>query len=239
MWPSDAPKRKPQLPSYVNSRPDPTVILLASASPRRRELLEAAGLPHEVDPVEVDERLLPGEAPAVYVERIARLKAQAGTARHPERLVVAADTAVVLDGAVFGKPVDAGDARRMITALAGRSHEVLTGLAVRAGRRQLTHVERTTVWFEPLSPAAIDAYVRTGEPLGKAGAYAIQGLASRFVPRIEGSYTNVVGLPIAALVSLLAQLDWGRPEGPDGPEGPEGPDGPQGPDGPREPHKVS
>jgi septum formation protein len=155
---------------------------------------------------EVDERQMPGEAPVVYVERVALLKAAAGAARHPGRVVVGADTAVVLDGEVFGKPRDSADAARMIAALAGRSHDVLTGVAVVGGGQQVSHVERTIVWLAPLDSAEIAAYVGTGEPLGKAGGYAIQGRASRFVPRIDGSYTNVVGLPVAALVALLARI---------------------------------
>ena len=183
-------------------------LVLASASPRRRDLLAAAGIAHVIDPVQVDEGRLTGEAPAAYVARVALLKAEAGAARHAGRLVVGADTTVVLGNEVFGKPRDAADAERMMTALAGRAHEVLTGLAVVGQGRRLSHVERTTVWIGPMRPSDIAAYVRTGEPLGKAGGYAIQGWASRFVPRIAGSYTNVVGLPVAALVDLLAQFAW-------------------------------
>ncbi len=181
-------------------------ILLASASPRRLELLAAAGLTCDVDPVDVDESRLTDESPAEYVERVAWLKAEAGAARHPGRVVIGADTAVVLGETIFGKPKDAADAVRMLTALAGRAHEVLTGVAVVAAGSRSSAVERTTVWFDSLTAEQIEAYVRTGEPMDKAGAYAIQGRASRFIPRIEGSYTNVVGLPVATVASLLAAI---------------------------------
>ena len=183
-------------------------LVLASASPRRRELLAAAGVAHHAVPVDVDETPTPGESPADYVERVALLKADAAAVLHPGRFVVGADTAVVLGEDLFGKPRDEADAERMVSMLAGRSHEVLTGLAVVGNGQRLSLVERTTVWMAPLNPREIKAYVRTGEPFGKAGGYAIQGRASRFVLRIAGSYTNVVGLPVAAVVSLLRQIGW-------------------------------
>jgi septum formation protein len=178
-------------------------LLLASASPRRRELLAAAGLPAEVEAVDVDERRLRGEPPAAYVERVARLKAETGLARHPDRLVLGADTAVVLGDEVFGKPAGEDDACRMLARLSGRAHEVFTGVALAAAGSTRSRVERTTVWFRVLSPAEIAWYAASGEPMGKAGGYAIQGLASRFIPRIDGSYSNVVGLPLAAVVEML------------------------------------
>ncbi len=179
-------------------------IVLASASPRRLALLTAAGFSCEAAPVDVDERLRDAETPGAYVERLARLKAEAGAARHPSRVVLAADTTVVVDGDVLGKPVDDADAARMLSRLSGRPHDVLTGVALAASGRIQTHVERTRVWVAPLTHADIGWYVASGEPRDKAGAYAIQGLFSRFVPRIEGSYTNVVGLPVAAVARLLA-----------------------------------
>lgn len=182
-------------------------FVLASASPRRRALLEAAGLTFDVDAVDVDEGRLPAELADSYVERVARLKVRAGLARHPERLVVAADTAVVLDDAVFGKPRNVADAARMLAALSGRSHEVITGVAVASRARELAFVDRTVVWFAELTGADIDAYVATGEPMDKAGAYAIQGLASRFISRISGSYTNVVGLPVARVWNTIRGFD--------------------------------
>jgi nucleoside triphosphate pyrophosphatase len=178
------------------------VIVLASASPRRRQLLADAGYEYEVAPVDVDERRRPGEAPARYVERVADLKARAGAAAHPGRVVLAADTAVVVDNEVLGKPIDTADAARMLRRLSGRAHDVLTGLVV-VGQGTVGLVESTRVWFMPLSADDIAWYVASGEPMGKAGAYAIQGLASRFIPRIEGSYSNVVGLPVAALRTAL------------------------------------
>jgi septum formation protein len=183
--------------------PDRQAIVLASASPRRQALLLAAGFSCEVDPVAVDEHRQPGETPAQYVERVARLKAAAGAARHPARLVLAADTAVVLGGDVLGKPADDEDAARMLRRLSGRTHDVLTAVAVAWGAQMVAAVERTIVWVEPVSAEEIAWYVASGEPRDKAGAYAIQGLFSRFVPRIEGSYSNVVGLPVAKVAALL------------------------------------
>jgi septum formation protein len=179
-------------------------LILASASPRRAELLTAAGYVFTVDAVDVDERQHPGESPEAYVGRVARLKAEAARARHPDQLVLAADTAVVVDGDVLGKPAGEADAARMLRRLSGRSHVVVTGVAVACGSRLETGVERTVVWFAPLPDAIIQWYVESGEPLDKAGGYAIQGLASRFVPRIDGSYSNVVGLPVALAARLLA-----------------------------------
>ena len=178
-------------------------LVLASASPRRTELLKQAGLTFVVHPAEVDEGRLPGEPPAAFVERVALLKARTVSAEHPSATVLGADTAVVLGDEVFGKPRDEGDAARMLRALSGRSHAVMTGVALVAAGWTLTRVETTTVWFSQLSPEDIAGYVSSGEPMDKAGAYAIQGLASRFIPRIEGSYTNVVGLPVAAVVEMM------------------------------------
>jgi len=181
-------------------------LILASASPRRRELLKAAGISFTADAVDADETLAHQESAEEYVERIARLKATLGAARHPNALVLGADTTVVVDGAVLGKPADDGDASRMLQQLSGRSHEVLTGVAVSWRGQMRSRVERTTVWFKPLSADEIAWYVDSGEARGKAGAYGIQGLASRFIPRIEGSYANVVGLPVTAVLELLKEM---------------------------------
>jgi septum formation protein len=178
-------------------------LVLASASPRRRELLDAAGFEFDVEIADVDETPAPDEAPSTYVLRVARAKADAVAPRFPSRPVVAADTAVVIGEAILGKPADRADAARMLAQLSGGTHTVLTGVAVAHAGRMHAEVEQTTVWMSKLTPEEIEAYVRSGEPLDKAGAYAIQGLASRFIPRIEGSYTNVVGLPVATLVQLL------------------------------------
>lgn len=156
--------------------------------------------------MDVDETRLSGEPAEEYVMRVARLKADAAAARFPDRIVLAADTAVVAGEDVFGKPADAADAARMLRTLAGGPHRVLTGVAVRAPGRARAYVETTTVWFSPLSEAEIAWYVASGEPSDKAGAYAVQGLASRFVTRIEGSYTNVVGLPVASVARVLGEL---------------------------------
>jgi septum formation protein len=180
-------------------------LLLASASPRRRELLERAGIPCDVAPVDIAERRAPGEPPLDYVRRLAREKAEAARRRRPDRVVLGADTIVVTDGDVLEKPVDDADAARMLERLSGRAHDVFTGIAIASASHAQTieEVIATRVWFVPLSEADVRWYVATGEPAGKAGAYAIQGLASRFVSRIEGCYANVVGLPVAAVLQSL------------------------------------
>lgn len=182
------------------------MLILASRSPRRAELLAAAGFTFEVLAVDVDETPRVGESPRDYVERLAVEKAQAVAARRPGEVVLGADTTVVVDGRILEKPRDAADAAAMLRALSGRAHEVLTGVAVVAPGRTRTGVESTLVWFDPLSDEEIARYVASGEPLDKAGAYGIQGLASRFIPRIEGSYTNVVGLPVQLAAGLMADL---------------------------------
>jgi septum formation protein len=182
-------------------------IVLASASPRRVELLRAADIACDVHPADVDESRNGDEAAADYVRRVAGLKADAAVVALPGRDILAADTAVVVDGEVFGKPADADDAARMLRRLSGRAHQVLTGVViVRGDARRLAFVETTGVWFRPLRDADIRWYVASGEPMGKAGAYAIQGLASRFIPRIDGSYSNVVGLPVARVVDAMDEL---------------------------------
>ena len=184
-------------------------LILASASPRRRELLAVAGFRVHVDPADVDERQLAGESPDAYVTRVAVAKAAAGLARHPDDVVLGADTTVVIDGEVLGKPRDDDEAARMLTRLSGRRHEVLTGVAVLVGRNVVTRTERTQVWFTELSPGDVMGYVESGEARDKAGAYAIQGLAARFIPRIEGSYSNVVGLPVATVWEMLREAGVG------------------------------
>ena len=185
-------------------------IVLASASPRRAELLRAAGIEFDVAPAHVDETVHGGESPDQYVRRVAQAKAHAVHGEHPGRVILAADTTVVLGAEILGKPVDARDASRMMRLLAGRFHEVLTGVTVvnREGAAD-SRVARTTVEFAPMTANEIDWYVRSGEPMDKAGAYAIQGLASRFIRRIDGSYSNVVGLPVALVYEMLSRA-WGR-----------------------------
>ena len=176
--------------------------MLASASPRRVELLRLAGLEPAVRPVDVDETRLPGEDPATYVRRLAVQKARAAPV--DGSVVLAADTAVVVDGDVLGKPADADDARTMLRRLSGCAHRVSSGVAVRGvGGDVSTLVVTTEVVMTTLSDAAIAAYVATGEPLDKAGGYGIQGRAAAFVERLDGSWTNVVGLPLVESLRLL------------------------------------
>jgi septum formation protein len=180
-------------------------LILASASPRRAELLTSSGYTFTVDPAEVDESVLPGEAPDTYALRVARAKAQVVTARHPaDRVVLAADTVVVAGTEILGKPVHAADATRMLTRLSGVGHDVLTAVVVRHAGRERSELVRTRVQFIELTPADIAWYVGTGEPEGKAGAYAIQGRGARFIDRIEGSWSNVVGLPVATVARMIA-----------------------------------
>lgn len=188
-------------------------LILASASPRRAELLAAAGIPFEVRPADVDESVLPGEPADAYVRRVAREKALAAGAGAPRAPILGADTVVVADGEILGKPRDAEDARRMLRGLSGISHRVLTGVClVPAGSaeggdaRAEVRVAATTVEFAALTDEEIAWYVSTGEPMDKAGAYAIQGFASRFVTRIDGSYSNVVGLPVALVYGMCRRV---------------------------------
>ena len=177
-------------------------LVLASRSPRRAELLTAANIPFTVRVADIDESPRTGEMPETYVLRLASEKAAAVTATSDE-IVLAADTTVVLDGHILGKPDDREDALRMVQSLAGRSHEVMTGVCLRQGDHRECELSRTTVWFGPVSPEQIQQYVDSGEPMDKAGAYGIQGIASRYIDRIEGSYTNVVGLPVALVFEML------------------------------------
>lgn len=222
-------------------------LVLASASPRRAELMTAAGFTFEVCVPDIDEGLIPGETPREYVRRLAIEKAGAvsqvltGPANHTrpaeagqydpnagsgvasgftrtvaadvrtkrspnDVLILAADTAVVVDDEVLGKPADRADAERMLRRLSGRVHRVMTGVSVRLALRHLEAVEETLVVVRPLTDADVAWYVDSGEGQDKAGGYAIQGLASRFIPRIEGSYSNVVGLPVARVEELIGEL---------------------------------
>ncbi len=183
-------------------------VVLASGSPRRRELLAQMGVTEfEVLPARGEETAPAGLAPADYVTYLARQKAREVAVLRPDHTVIGADTVVVLDGQVLGKPADRADAVRMLTALSGRAHEVYTGIAVCVGERELTHAECTKVWFRPLTQAEIEAYVDSGEPMDKAGGYGIQGKACVMIRGIEGDYYNVVGLPVCALRQLLSELD--------------------------------
>ena len=166
-------------------------------------MLAAAGFAFEVLAADVDETPQEGEDPAEYVERLAIEKARAIFAMRPSALVLGADTTVTIDGRILGKPLDDEDARRMLQRLSGRVHLVHTGVAVVSTRGVESAVDTTRVWFDAMTDEDISWYVATGEPTDRAGAYAIQGFASRFIPRIEGSYSNVVGLPVAMVSSIL------------------------------------
>ncbi|MBK8161846.1 MAG: septum formation inhibitor Maf [Gammaproteobacteria bacterium] len=181
-------------------------VLLASTSPRRRELLAQIGVPFEVVAVEVDEGLRADEAPEDYVVRLALEKARAGAAaagRPDARLALGADTVVVLDGDVLLKPSGRAEALAMLARLSGRTHRVLSGVAV-AGRRELTRLSESRVTFRTIDAREREAYWETGEPADKAGAYAIQGVGAVFVTRLEGSYSGVVGLPLGETAEMLA-----------------------------------
>ena len=187
-------------------------LVLASASPRRRELLTQAGFAFRVEVADIPEDPQPGEDPIAYVTRLAREKAETVSRRiaEPSAVVLGADTTVVIDGLILGKPESPDDAARMLRQLSGRTHHVMTGVAVVTGEganvQALVAAETTAVEFRSLSQREIDDYVATGEPMDKAGGYAIQGRAARWIPRIHGCYFNVVGLPLALVSSLLAAL---------------------------------
>jgi septum formation protein len=187
--------------------------VLASASPRRRELLGGIGLEFDIRPAEIDESPLPGEEPRAHVERVALQKAR--TIGAPGEVVLAADTVVVLDGAILGKPRDSADARRMLQLIQGREHRVLSGVALRevgggdgpqSAGREATAVEESAVRLRSLDAAEISWYVGTGEPADKAGAYALQGIGGLFVERVEGSSSNVIGLPLHVVYELFLRL---------------------------------
>jgi septum formation protein len=181
------------------------MLILASASPRRHELLLAAGIDHVVRPASISEERLPGEPARDFVLRLAREKGMS-IALETGDVVLAADTVVVVDDEIFGKPVDSQDAARMLRRLAGRDHWVYTGIFLRSGITEIAEVAATRVWFTPLTESDIEEYTRSGEPGDKAGGYAIQGLASKFVAGIEGCYHNVVGLPVSLVYRCLRSL---------------------------------
>lgn len=184
------------------------VLYLASTSPRRRELLEQIGVPYQQVLVAVDEQVQPGEAPAAYVERLAREKALAGLARLDDgaACVLGADTTVVLQGRILGKPADRDEALAMLTALSAREHQVLTAVALADAQRCVSSVVTSRVHFRPLSEAECLRYWESGEPRDKAGSYGIQGLGAVFVQHLEGSYSAVVGLPLCETAGLLAEF---------------------------------
>jgi nucleoside triphosphate pyrophosphatase len=181
-------------------------VVLASSSPRRRELLTLIGISHEVRPANIDETMRPREAPRRHAERLAREKAKAIANRDPDRITIGADTVVVINRKVLGKPADAADAARMLRMLSGREHTVITAVAVSRGRKLRSAVEEVRVKFRRLRDDEIEAYVATGEPMDKAGAYGIQGFGATIVERIEGDYFAVMGLPLVRLVGLMRDV---------------------------------
>ncbi|MCB2226326.1 MAG: septum formation inhibitor Maf [Desulfarculaceae bacterium] len=187
-------------------------LVLASASPRRQEMLARVGLAYRLAPAEIDEALLPGENAEQAASRLALAKARAVQAE-PHEAVLAADTLVVLGARIMGKPEDDAEARDMLERLSGAEHQVLTGFCLRYNGSEHSGLGRTKVRFRELSPGEIAAYIASGEPRGKAGAYAVQGLGAALVKEVSGSYTNVVGLPLASVVELLLAQGIIEPQG--------------------------
>jgi septum formation protein len=192
------------------------MLILASSSPRRQELLTQAGLVFTVEPADVDETIQPGEAAAKYVQRLAVEKAEAIWSRHKADddsadpiTVLGADTTVLLDGEMLGKPVDQADARRMLQLLSGRTHQVLTGVAAITRHAAASEVEITQVYFDLISEHELVQYLASGAPMDKAGAYGIQGYAARWIPKIEGDFFNVVGLPLSRTLAVMARAQEG------------------------------
>jgi septum formation protein len=186
-------------------------LILASASPRRADLLRGAGFEFSTRIVDIDEQVRPSETPPTYVRRLAAEKSFAASRRaadggREQEIILAADTTVVVDGEILGKPRDAADAERMLRLLRGRAHDVITGVSLRHGALELGRVETTRVEFGPLTDAEIRWHVESGDWRDKAGGYAIQGLASRFIRAIHGSYSNVVGLPVATVHELMGEI---------------------------------
>jgi len=186
--------------------PAPIRIILASQSPRRRELLALIGISHDVRPADLDERVFPGEVPTEHAERLARSKAEAIALHEPTAVVIGADTIVVLDGDILGKPRDATEAASTLRRLSGRTHTVHTAVAVAHRGRTVSGVESVEVTFRPLSDSQIETYIATGEPMDKAGAYGIQGYGAVIVERVHGDYFAVMGLALGRLVGLLESV---------------------------------
>jgi septum formation protein len=181
-------------------------VVLASASPRRRDLLDLIGIAHDVRPANIDETMRPRETPRRYAERLAREKASAIAKRDPDLITIGADTVVVINRKVLGKPADAKDAARMLRMLSGREHTVITAVAVSRGRKLRSAIEEVRVKFRRLRDDEIEAYIAMGEPMDKAGAYGIQGYGATIVERIEGDYFAVMGLPLVRLVGLMRDV---------------------------------
>jgi septum formation protein len=199
-------------------------VILASQSPRRRELLTLVGIPHTVRPADIDETYLPGEQPGAHAERLAREKAAVVAREEPDAVVIGSDTIVVVDGDVLGKPRDEAQAAEMLRRLSGRSHVVMTAVAVQWRGVELSAVEEVGVTFHPLTDEEIAAYIATREPMDKAGAYGIQGYGATIVERVDGDYFAVMGLPLQRLVRLMERLElryrFGAVEASTAPEAP-------------------
>ena len=189
-------------------------VILASQSPRRRDLLTLVGIPHEVQPADIDEAYLPGEEPAAHAERLAREKCAFVARGAPDAVVIGSDTIVVVDGDVLGKPRNEAHAAGMLTRLSARTHTVMTAVAVSWQGRERSGVETVDVTFHSLTPAQIAAYIATREPMDKAGAYGIQGFGATIVSRVDGDYFAVMGLPLQLLVGMLDDLGLDYPFGP-------------------------
>lgn len=181
-------------------------VILASQSPRRRELLTLIGITHEVRPADIDETVFPGEKPVPHCKRLARHKAQTLAALHPDAVVIGADTIVVVDGDILGKPRDSDDAMAMLRRLSGRTHTVFTAVAVAHLATTQSAVEETDVTFRPLDDDTISRYIATREPMDKAGAYGIQGFGATLIERIDGDYFSVMGLPLGRMVGLMRAI---------------------------------
>jgi len=181
-------------------------VVLASASPRRRDLLNLIGIDHEVRPANIDETMRPREVPRRHAERLAREKASVIAKRDPDVITIGADTVVVINRKVLGKPTDEADAARMLKMLSGREHTVITAVAVARGKKLRSAIEEVRVKFRRLRDDEIAAYIATGEPMDKAGAYGIQGFGATIVERVEGDYFAVMGLPLVRLVGLLRDV---------------------------------
>lgn len=195
---------------HHNDKPS---LILASASPRRRELLQQAGVAFTVIPSRATEDVLPGEAPADYALRVAEAKARDVARNYPGSLVLGADTIVVIDGQILGKPKDQVDGYRMLRLLSGRRHGVMTAFVLinGSGHTETRQIVTTTVTFKSLADSQIHDYLATGEPFDKAGAYAVQGIGAALVDKVEGSYTNVVGLPVDEVLAALRGAGWDQP----------------------------
>jgi septum formation protein len=190
-----------------SSSDSPVRVILASQSPRRRELLTLIGVTHTVAPADIDESVLPGEAPAAHAERLARTKASTIAERERDAVVVGSDTIVVIDDQILGKPADVQHATIMLRQLSGRTHTVVTAVAVARGDRVLSGVEHVSVTFRSLTDRMIADYIATGEPMDKAGSYGIQGFGATIVERIDGDYFAVMGLPLGRLIGLCGEMD--------------------------------